>query len=128
MVSKQLLTSFYKESLTLLTDLYELTMAYGYWKLGMSDRQAVFHLNFRKPPFKGPFAIAAGLDTALDFLEHFHYSASDLSYLEHLTLDGKEPLFEKRFLDYLSTLVLQCDIDALVEGTPVFPYEPLVRV
>jgi nicotinate phosphoribosyltransferase len=128
MVSKQLLTSFYKESLALLTDLYELTMAYGYWKLGMVDRQAVFHLNFRKPPFKGPFALAAGLDTVLDFLEHFHYSASDLAYLEQLTADGSEPLFEKRFLDYLSTLVLQCDIDAVVEGTPVFPYESLLRV
>ncbi len=128
MASQELLKTVYKESLALLTDLYELTMAYGYWKLGMMDREAVFHLNFRKPPFKGPFAIAAGLDTALDFLEHFHYSASDLAYLEQLRTDGKEPLFEKKFLDFLSGLSLKCDIDALEEGTPVFPYEPLIRV
>jgi nicotinate phosphoribosyltransferase len=128
MASKELLKSFYRESLALLTDLYELTMAYGYWKLGMAEREAVFHLNFRKPPFKGPFAIAAGLETALDFLENFHFSASDLAYLEKLTTDGVDPLFEKKFLDYLSKLSLQCDIDALEEGTPFFPYEPLVRV
>lgn len=128
MASKELLESFYRESLALLTDLYELTMAYGYWKLGMTDREAVFILNFRKPPFKGPFAIAAGLETALDFLEHFHYSASDLAYLEQLSTDDGKPLFEKKFLDYLSGLTLKCDIDALEEGTPVFPYEPLIRV
>jgi nicotinate phosphoribosyltransferase len=122
------LSSFYKESLTLLTDLYELTMAYGYWKLGMAQREAVFHLNFRKQPFKGPFAIAAGLDTALDFLEHFHYSASDLSYLEKLTSEDGRVLFEKKFLDYLAKVRLHCDIDALEEGTPVFPHEPMIRV
>src|SRR5271170_5441181 len=108
-MSKEPLKAFYRESLALLTDLYELTMAYGYWKLGMVDREAVFHLNFRKPPFKGPFALSAGLDTALDFLEHFHYSASDLAYLEQLKTDGDEPLFEKGFLDYLSALTLKCD-------------------
>jgi nicotinate phosphoribosyltransferase len=128
MTSKDLLKSFYKESLALLTDFYELTMAYGYWKLGMADREAVFHLNFRKPPFKGPFAIAAGLEPILDFLENFHYSSSDLAYLEALTTDTGHPLFEKKFLDYLSKLNLHCDIDALEEGTPVFPYEPLIRV
>lgn len=126
--SKEFLNSFYRESLSLLTDLYELTMAYGYWKLGMVDKEAVFHLNFRKPPFKGSFAVAAGLETALDFLEHFHYSANDLAYLERLKNDNGTPLFEKKFLDYLSDLRLSCDIDALEEGTPVFPYEPIMRV
>lgn len=127
-MSKELLKAFYRESLALLTDLYELTMAYGYWKLGMVEKQAVFHLNFRNPPFKGPFALCAGLDTALDFLEHFHYSSTDLAYLEQLKTEDDTPLFEKKFLDYLSTLMLKCDIDAVEEGMPVFPYEPLLRV
>lgn len=128
MSSKDPLKTIYRESLTLLTDLYELTMAYGYWKLGMAEREAVFHLFFRRKPFGGGFAIAAGLEIALDFLEHFHYSSSDLAYLEQLKGSDGKPLFEPAFLDYLGKFSLQCDIDAMPEGTPVFPYEPLLRV
>ena len=120
--------TLYRDSLTLLTDLYELTMAYGYWKMGIADRPAVFHLSFRRKPFKGEFAIAAGLDVALDFLEQFHYSDSDLKYLEQLKGNDGKPLFEPKFLEYLSKLKLAVDIDAVEEGTPIFPYEPLARV
>ena len=120
--------SIYRDSLTLLTDLYELTMAYGYWKKGMAEREAVFHLFFRRKPFNGGFAIAAGLGTALDFLENFHYEPSDLAYLEQLKTEDGSPLFERAFLDYLSTLKLRCDIDAVPEGTPICPQEPLLRV
>ncbi len=122
------LRTLYKDSLTLLSDLYQLTMAYGYWKQGLADREAVFHLFFRKRPFNGGFAIAAGLELALDFVSHFHYSASDLAYLEQLKGGKGAPLFEAPFLDYLSRLSLSCDIDAMPEGTTVFPYEPMVRV
>ena len=125
---KDPLKTIYRESLTLLTDLYELTMAYGYWKLGMAERESVFHLFFRRKPFGGGFAIAAGLEIALDFLEHFRYSASDLAYLEKLEGSDGSALFEPAFLDYLSKFSLKCDIDAMPEGTPVFPYEPLLRV
>jgi nicotinate phosphoribosyltransferase len=103
-------------------------MAYGYWKQGLADREAVFHLFFRKRPFNGGFAIAAGLELALDFVRHFHYSASDMAYLEQLKGGDGAPLFEAPFLDYLSRLSLSCDIDAMPEGTAVFPYEPMVRV
>ncbi len=128
MTSKDPLKSIYRESLSLLTDLYELTMAYGYWKLGMADRESVFHLFFRRKPFNGGFAVCAGLETALEFLDRFHYSASDLAYLEQLKgADGK-PFFEPAFLEYLSHFSFQCDIDAMPEGTPVFPYEPILRV
>ncbi len=120
--------SIYGESLTLLIDLYELTMAYGYWKLGIAEREAVFHLNFRKKPFNGAFAVAAGLETALDFLERFRFSASDLAYLSSLQDSHGQPLFEKAFIEYLGDFALQCDIDAVPEGTPIFPYEPLLRV
>ena len=65
------LHELYRESLSLLTDLYQLTMAYGYWKMGMADQKAVFHLSFRKKPFNGEFAVAAGLETALNFIDNF---------------------------------------------------------
>lgn len=122
MTTDDFLKTTYRESLSLLTDFYELTMAYGYWKKGLADREAAFQLFFRRKPFKGEFAIAAGLDIALDFIERFRYSPDDLAYLEQLKL------FEPAFLDYLSNFSFQCDIDAMPEGTPVFPYEPLLRV
>lgn len=128
MVSKGSLKAVYRHPLPLLTDLYELTMAYGYWKLGIAEREAVFHLFFRRKPFNGGFAVAAGLETALQFLEEFHYSSSDLAYLETLEGNDGKPLFEPAFLDFLSRFSLKCDIDAMPEGTPVFPYEPLIRV
>lgn len=112
----------YRQSLALLTDLYQLTMIYGYWKAGIAQREAVFHIQFRKWPFKGGFAIAAGLQTAIEFLEHLHFSSFDLAYLEELDL------FEKSFLHFLSEFKFSCDIDALEEGSVVFPYEPLIRV
>ncbi|MES2121160.1 MAG: nicotinate phosphoribosyltransferase [Chlamydiota bacterium] len=128
MKSRDQLKSIYSGSLTLLTDLYELTMAYGYWKLGIAERESVFHLFFRRKPFQGGFAVAAGLEMALDFVENFHYSASDLAYLEQIQGSDGKPLFEKAFLDFLGKLTLKCDIDAVPEGTPIFPYEPLLRV
>jgi nicotinate phosphoribosyltransferase len=89
-------SSIYNDSLTLLTDFYQLTMVYGYWKSGMSERRAVFHLNFRKKPFNGNFAIAAGLQTAIDFIQAFKFSESDLDYLRSLNA------FEPEFLTFLS--------------------------
>ncbi len=128
MVSNDPLKSTYRESLALLTDFYELTMAYGYWKKGMADREAAFHLFFRRKPFNGGFAIAAGLEIALDFIENFHYSASDLAYLEQLKAADGSSIFEPKFLEFLSRFSFKCDIDAMPEGTAVFPYEPLLRV
>jgi len=118
----------YRQSLALLTDLYQLTMVYGYWKAGIADRQAVFHLNFRRWPFQGGFAIAAGLETAVRFIQALHFSSSDLTYLDTLTDSNGKKLFEKAFLDFLSRFSFSCDIDALEEGSLVFPYEPLIRV
>lgn len=118
----------YNQSLALLTDLYQLTMAYGYWKAGLNETQAVFHLNFRKWPFKGGYAIVAGLETAIEFIRAFHFSSSDLDYLATLTDPKGNPLFEKGFLKFLSEFEFACDIDAMPEGSLVFPYEPLIRV
>ena len=103
-------------------------MAYGYWKLKMERTKAAFSLFFRRFPFGGSYAIAAGLKNVIDFIKQFHFNASDLAYLESLKTHKGEPLFEKGFLDYLKHFSFACDMDAVVEGTPVFPYEPLIIV
>src|ERR1700722_8238050 len=91
---------FYGHSLALLTDLYQLTMCYGYWKAGLENRESVFHLFFRKRPFQGGFTVAAGLDTAIEYLENFHFDTSDLTYLASLRGDDDLPLFEPAFFDF----------------------------
>ena len=122
------LPSLYRPSLALLTDLYELTMAYGYWKTGIRDRQAVFHLSFRENPFRGGLAVACGLATAVEYLEGLRFDDEDAAYLAGLEGNDGRPLFEAAFLDFLRGLRLACDVDALPEGTVVFAHEPLVRV
>jgi nicotinate phosphoribosyltransferase len=112
----------------LLTDLYELTMAFGYWKAGFAEKQAAFYLTFRKHPFKGGFTLACGLASVIDYLERLHFAPDDLEYLASLKGRDNSPLFERAFLDYLRDLKFCCDLDAVPEGTVVFPQEPLVRV
>ncbi len=118
----------YRVSLALLTDLYQLTMAYGYWRSGNSEREASFNLYFRKNPFNGGFTIACGLEYALDLIENFHFTDDDLEYLSGLKGNDGTPLFSADFLDYLRELKIRCNIDAIPEGTVVFPQEPLIRV
>ena len=118
----------YGQSLALLTDLYQLTMASGYWQEGLADREAVFHHYFREAPFGGAFAIAAGLETALQWLRDLQFGDDDLAYLADLTGQGDRPLFEPEFLDYLGKLSFKCDLDAVPEGTVAFAGEPLVRI
>jgi nicotinate phosphoribosyltransferase len=122
------LADVYRPSLALSTDLYQLTMAQAYRHSGRADEEAVFHLFFRKNPFGGGFTVACGLARALDFLAGFHFAAEDIAYLERLTGNDGRPLFERAFLRELAELRLRCDVDAVPEGTVVFPYEPLVRV
>src|SRR5215831_14105409 len=114
--------------LALLTDLYQLTMAYAYWKSGTSDKEAVFHLSFRTPPFQSGFTIACGLEAAIQFVRDFHFEDSDLDYLATVNGQDGKPLFDQAFLAYLKDFRFRCDIDAIPEGTVVFPHEPLVRV
>ena len=123
-----LLSTIYKPSLALLTDLYELTMAYGYWKAGLREREAAFHLFFRASPFGGGFAVACGLARVVEYLEQFHFAPEDLAYLAGLRGADEKPLFEPAFLDFLQAMPPACDLDAIPEGTLVFPQEPLVRV
>lgn len=120
--------NFYNQSLTLLTDLYQLTMSYGYWKAGLDKKEAVFHLFFRKRPFHGGFTITAGLEAVVNYLKNFHFDPSDLAYLATLRGADDQPLFEPEFFDYLANMKFTCDVDAIPEGNVVFPYEPLIRI
>jgi len=122
------LNVLYRDSLALLTDLYELTMACGYWKAGVLDKEAAFSLHFREHPFNGGFTVACGLQYVIEYLQDFHFAEDDLTYLATVTGSDGQPLFPPEFLDYLHELRLECDVDAVPEGTVVFPHEPLVRV
>jgi nicotinate phosphoribosyltransferase len=112
----------------LLTDLYQLTMAAGYWKCGKAEQEAVFHLFFRKLPFAGGYAIAAGLGDVVAWLRGFRFGQAELAYLATLPGRDGKALFERGFLDYLGKMEWRCDVDAIPEGTVVFPHEPLIRV
>src|SRR5260221_3585777 len=115
-------------SLALLADLYELTMACAYWKSGTTGKEAAFHVAFRQAPFEGGFTVACGLAAVIDYLRTFRFERADLDYLATIPGTDKRPLFERTFLDYLGDLSWSCDVDAVPEGTIVFPHEPLLRV
>ena len=118
----------YSHSLELLTDLYQLTMAYGYWKSAVAEKEAVFHLFYRRNPFGGGYAIAGGLEYVVELLQDFRFRDDDLEYLAGLQGNDDLPLFDHGFLDELRSTIFICDIDAVPEGTVVFPHEPLIRV
>jgi nicotinate phosphoribosyltransferase len=115
-------------SSALITDLYELTMAYGYWRATNAAEEAVFHLYFRENPFEGGFTIAAGLEAAIEYLDALRFHDDDLAYLASLCAADGSRLFPAGFLEALRQFEFACDVDAIPEGTVVFPQEPLVRV
>src|ERR1051325_6748073 len=108
----------------LTTDLYEVTMTCGYFKAGVTDHEAVFHVTFRENPFGGQFTVSCGLATAIDFLRAFQFTDTELDYLGSQRGNDGKPLFDSGFLDHLRALQLTCDIDSIPEGTLVFPDEP----
>jgi nicotinate phosphoribosyltransferase len=123
-----MINRLYDTSLGLLTDLYQLTMAYGYWKSGKAEQEAVFNLYFRKHPFEGGYTIACGLSSVIDYLNDYNFDDEDLNYIASLTGADGGVLFENGFLEYLRSMKLTCSVDAVPEGTVVFPNEPLLRV
>lgn len=123
-----LLSSLYRPSLALLTDLYQLTMAHAHWKTGSSRKEAVFHLYFRNHPFGGGFTVACGLARAKEFLSTFRFDGEDLAYLRTLLAPDGTRLFDEGFLEYLKEMKFDCDIDAVDEGRVVFPSAPILRV
>ncbi|MFT6862541.1 MAG: nicotinate phosphoribosyltransferase [Akkermansiaceae bacterium] len=112
----------------LLTDLYQLTMGYGYWKNDMANREAVFHLFYRRAPFGGEAAIVAGTAPAADFLHDLTFTERELYYLATLTGSDGKRLFCNGYLDHLRKLDWQLEVDALPEGELAFPNEPIIRV
>ena len=111
-----------KLNMTMLCDFYELTMGNGYFRNGYKDRITYFDVFFRKVPDEGGYAIAAGLEQLIDYIENLHFSEEDIAYLR-----GRN-LFCEEFLDYLRDFRFTGDIYAIPEGTPVFPREPMVVV
>ena len=111
-----------KLNMTMLCDFYELTMGNGYFRNGYKDRITYFDVFFRKVPDQGGFAIAAGLEQLIEYIEDLHFSEEVIAYLR------SRNLFCEEFLDYLRDFRFTGDIYAIPEGTPVFPREPLVVV
>ena len=111
-----------KLNMTMLCDFYELTMGNGYFQNGMKDRITYFDVFFRRVPDQGGFAIAAGLEQVVEYIQDLHFDASDIEYLR-----GRN-IFAEEFLDYLAHFKFSGDIYAVPEGTPIFPHEPLLTV
>jgi nicotinate phosphoribosyltransferase len=111
-----------REDLALLTDYYQLTMMGGYWKTGRKDLQACFNYTFRELPPHNGFAITAGLEQLLDLIENLHFTEQDLDYLSGLGA------FDDPFLEYLRDFRTTCSIEAVPEGTVIFPHEPILQI
>ena len=111
-----------KENLSMLCDYYELTMGNGYFRKGMGEQKVYFDLFFRKVPDGGGFAIAAGLEQVVEYIQNLHFDDEDIEYLR-----GRN-MFDEDFLEYLRNFRFTGDIYAVPEGTPVFPREPLITV
>ena len=111
-----------KINLTMLCDFYELTMAYGYFEKGYKERITYFDVFYRQCPDGGGFAIAAGLEQIIDYIQELHFSEEDIQYLR------ERNLFSEEFLNYLANFKFTGDIWAIPEGTPVFPKEPILTV
>jgi len=109
-------------NMTMLCDFYELTMGNGYFKAGYKDRITHFDLFFRNVPDDGGYAIAAGLEQVVDYIQNLHFEPEDIEYLR-----GRG-IFDEDFLRYLKEFKFTGDIYAIPEGTPVFPREPILTV
>jgi len=111
-----------ERNLTLLTDLYELTMMQGYFKEKDANETVIFDAFYRNNPMNGGYAICAGLDQVIEYIKNLHFEEDDINYLR------STGLFEEDFLDYLRHFRFSGDIYAIPEGTVIFPREPLVKV
>ena len=114
--------SYNKINLTMLTDFYELTMAGGYFENGMKNTIATFDMFYRRNPDKGGFAIMAGLEQTVEYLNNLSFTDEDIDFLR------SKRIFSEEFLTYLRNFKFTCDVWAVEEGTPIFPGEPIVTV
>ncbi len=111
-----------EQNCTMLCDFYQLTMGNGYYKTSHANRIAYFDVFFRRIPDGGGYAVCAGLEQVMNYIEGLHFSEEDIAYLR------TKGIFDEGFLDYLRNFRFEGDIYAIPEGTPVFPYEPLITV
>ena len=111
-----------RTNLSMLTDFYELTMSQSYMDTGAEDTIVYFDLYFRSVPEQGGYAIMAGVEQMIDYLQDLSFTEENVAFLRST---GQ---FDERFLEYLKNFKFACDVWAIPEGTPVFPNEPLVKV
>ncbi len=111
-----------EKNMSLLMDFYELTMANGFWVEGYKDKIAYFDMFFRQIPDNGGFAIMAGVEQLIEYLENLEFSDEDIEFLK------EKGIFNEKFLNYLKKFKFECDVWAIPEGTPIFPGEPIVTV
>lgn len=111
-----------ERKLSLLMDFYELTMANGYFHDGKHEQVAVFDVFFRSIPDQGGYAVFAGLEQVIDYIEHLSFSEPEIDYLI------SKGIFSEGFLNYLMHFKFTCDVYAMKEGTPIFPHEPIMIV
>ena len=116
------MTNNFSRNLTMLTDFYEITMANGYFNEGNKDTIAAFDLFFRTIPDKGGYAIMAGLEQAIQYIQELEFTDDDIAYLRNIKL------FNEEFLNYLADFKFSCDVYSVAEGTPIFPGEPILTV
>ncbi|RVU55584.1 nicotinate phosphoribosyltransferase [Anaerosphaera multitolerans] len=111
-----------KNNYTLLCDFYEFAMSNGFFKSGFKDKIVVFDMFFRSVPDDGSYAISAGLEQVIEYLENLKFDESDIDFLR------SKGIFDEAYLDYLRNFKFECDVWAVPEGTVVFPHEPLLTV
>ncbi len=111
-----------RQNFTMLCDYYELTMANGYYRAGMADSITYFDMFFRDIPDGGGFAIAAGLEQLIEYINNIAFTDEDIEYLR------SKNVFDEAFLEKLKTFRFTGDIYAIPEGTPIFPGEPIITV
>jgi len=122
------INKIYSTSFSLLTDLYQLTMSYGYWKKGIHLRESNFSVFFRKNPFNSGYAVCCGLEFIIDYLKNLKFTESDLNYLKSLKSNDDSSLFDEGFLKFLKSFKFSCDVEAIEEGRIVFANEPIINI
>ena len=116
------MTQFESRNITMMMDLYEMTMAYGYFKENDTEKKVAFDVFYRKNPDGGGFSIFAGLEQVIEYLENMHFDDVDVEYFRSLNL------FDEAFLTYLKNFRFHGDVYAFEEGTIMYPNEPVVTV
>ena len=117
-----MINKYADDSLALHTDAYELNMIETYWREGIADRNAIFEVYFRDLPFQNGYAIYAGLERVIQYIQNLHFSESDLQYLK------EEMGYQDDFIEYLRNFKIRLSIRSMVEGEIVFNNEPLMQI